>query len=192
MRILSSCSTWIQAEGEANLKEESNPQKSSISGVFVIGAWLSILFILVIIYSEYLAKQRHPNIDAEAVSDSSGYTLVLQQNRQGHYLLDGLINGETVTFLLDTGATSVSIPAHLATRLGLESGRPFPVMTANGTVTVYETKVPTLILGNIPFNNVQAHLNPGMRSDKILLGMNVLKDLQFTQTNQQLTITIPR
>jgi aspartyl protease family protein len=65
-------------------------------------------------------------------------------------------------------------------------------MTANGTVTVYETKVPTLILGNIPFNNVQAHLNPGMRSDKILLGMNVLKDLQFTQTNQQLTITIPR
>ena len=177
---------------ENQLSEKPDTQKSSMSGILVVGAWLSVIFILVIIYSEYLSEQRHPNTNVASVSGPAGYTLVLQQNRQGHYMVDGLINGKEVTFLLDTGATSVSIPAHLAPTLGLDGGRPFPVMTANGAVTVYETQIASLIFGDIQFKDVQAHLNPGMRSDKILLGMNVLKDLQFTQTNQQLTITIPR
>jgi aspartyl protease family protein len=164
----------------------------AISGWLVVGMWVSLFLLLVMAFNAYWQDDAHPNRNPQAMIGPSGYTLVLQQNRQGHYLLDGFINQQPVTFLLDTGATSVSIPAHLASRLGLSSGRPFPVLTANGAVTVYETVANSLSFGDIEFSQVSAHLNPGMRSDKILLGMSVLKDLQFTQTNQQLTITIPR
>ena len=163
----------------------------TISGWIILGGWLSALLLLAVIYAEYLHREQHPNHNASAVLGPSGYTLVLQQNAQGHYLLNGYINDQPVTFLLDTGATSVSIPAHLARTLDLRSGRAFPVMTANGTVTVYETQLASLRFGDITYQNIPAHLNPGMRSDKILLGMSVLKDLQLTQVNQQLTITIP-
>ena len=169
-----------------------NGDTRAISGWLVVGMWVSLFILLVLVFNEYGRDDAHPNRNVQAMSAPSGYTLVLQQNRQGHYLLDGFINQQPVTFLLDTGATSVSIPAHLAAKLGLNRGRPFPVLTANGAVTVYETMADSLSFGDIEFAKVTAHLNPGMRSDKILLGMSVLKDLQFTQTNQQLTITIPR
>ena len=47
---------------------------------------------------------------------------VLRRNRSGHYFSPGLINGQPVRFLLDTGATHTSVPAHLAQSLGLRPG----------------------------------------------------------------------
>ena len=94
----------------------------------------------------------------------------------------------SVTFLLDTGATQVSIPAHIADELQLESYGNYPVQTANGTVTVYRTKIDQLSIGNIFLYNVAAHINPAMKSDEILLGMSALKKIEFSQTGKQLTL----
>jgi aspartyl protease family protein len=91
-----------------------------------------------------------------------------------------------VTFLVDTGATITSIPAHLKDQLKLNAGAAFLVSTANGTATAYRTRLNELRMGSIILNDVRASLNPGL-SD-ILLGMNVLKNMELTQRGNELVI----
>ena len=57
-----------------------------------------------------------------ALQSNGKAQVTLQQNRQGHYVTNGAINGTQVTFLLDTGATQVSIPGHIAETLSLQAG----------------------------------------------------------------------
>ena len=105
----------------------------------------------------------------------------LDSNPQGHFVADGRINGETVTFLLDTGATDVAIPAKLGDRLGLSRGAPVMLHTANGQTTGYRTVLDSLALGDILLHDVRAIVAPGFGGEQILLGMSALKQLEFTQ-----------
>jgi aspartyl protease family protein len=56
----------------------------------------------------------------------------------GHFWVEAQLNGETVRFLIDSGATTTSISGDTARRVGIEPSRGFPalVKTANGTVSV--------------------------------------------------------
>ena len=92
------------------------------------------------------------------------------------------------TFLLDTGATFVAIPAHLKEQLGLQAGERQQVITANGTVETRATRVDELAFGPFRVQNLPASLNPGMRDAYILLDMNVLRDLEFTQRGDTLVL----
>ena len=96
-------------------------------------------------------------------------------------MTSGLINNQPVVFLLDTGATNVSVPGHLASRLGLQSGAPQRMSTANGSRIVYQSTIDSLNIGNINLYNVAANLNDGMQGEHILLGMSALKQLNFVQ-----------
>lgn len=149
-------------------------------------ASLALLGLLWVSFDGYLEGLRNPNRD---LSVQAGQTeLVLKRNRAGHYIAPGTINGEAVTFLLDTGATLVSVPAHLGDTLGLVPGAPARVSTANGSVTVRSTVIDELGLGPFRIRNVRAHLNPGYDADEVLLGMSVLKHLEFTQRGDTLIL----
>ena len=117
---------------------------------------------------------------------------VLRRNRSGHYFSPGFINGQPVRFLLDTGATHTSVPAHLAQGLALRPGAPSTASTANGSVTVRATKIDALEIGPFRFAGAPAHLNPGMGDDDVLLGMSVLKHLEFSQRGEVLVLRMPR
>jgi len=162
---------------------------NKIGKIFVWLAWITAIVLLMYFFQGALDEQYNPNSQPQISLNSSGQAeVVLKQNRQGHYVTKGSINESSVTFLLDTGATQVSIPAHIAEQLQLESFGNYPVQTANGTVTVYRTKIDQLSIGNIFLYNVAAHINPAMKSDAILLGMSALKKVEFSQTGKQLTL----
>jgi aspartyl protease family protein len=165
---------------------------NKIGKLFVWLAWIMAIALLMFVFEDELYKQYNPNSQPQVSLNSSGQAeVILKQNRQGHYVTNGNINETSVTFLLDTGATQVSIPAHIADKLQLESYGSYPVQTANGTVTVYKTKIDQLSIGNIFLYNVAAHINPAMKSDGILLGMSALKQLDFQQTGKQLILREP-
>ncbi|MBU2871154.1 TIGR02281 family clan AA aspartic protease [Colwellia sp. E2M01] len=162
---------------------------NKIGKTFVWLAWIIGLALLVFVFQDALDEQYNPNSQPEVrLTDSGQAEVTLNQNRQGHYVARGTINNEPVTFLLDTGATQVSIPAHIADKLGLVAQGNYQVQTANGNVTVYKTQIAQLSLGNIFLYNVAAHINPAMKSDAILLGMSALKQVDFTQTGKQLIL----
>jgi len=113
---------------------------------------------------------------------------VLLGNRYGHYVFDGEINAKPVTFLVDTGATTTSIPASLQKYLQLRAGPAFSVSTVNGIATAYMTRLDELKMGEIRLTDIEASLNPGLPNDTILLGMNVLKNLELVQRGDTLII----
>lgn len=166
-----------------------NDETNQIGKYFIWFAWIIALALLVLFFQDQLDEQWNPNEDPiSRLSPTGKAEVVLQQNRHGHYLTHGSINNNEVTFLLDTGATSVSIPAHIAQELNLTSSGSYYVNTANGSVKVYKTIIEQLAFGNIYLYQVSANINPGMKSDQILLGMSALKRVEFSQTGQQLIL----
>ena len=151
-------------------------------------AWICGLSLLAFVFSDLLDKQVNPNSTPESQRIGSQTEVRLKQNKQGHYVTTGFINGEEVIFLVDTGATDVAVPAHLANKLQLKAGREGLASTANGTVRISESIIDTLRVGDIVLRNVDANLNPGMKDDHILLGMSVLRQLEFTQRGDWLIL----
>ena len=156
---------------------------------FIWATWLVLLVLLTWWFSGLLDQQRNPNQSLQTRIDAEGVReVVLQRNRYGHYLSSGHINGAPVEFLLDTGASDVSIPAAIAQALGLQAGAPRYYQTANGTITAYSTRLSELRIGDILLRDVRASINPAMEGDGILLGMSVLKRLEFTQRGDTLIL----
>ena len=115
--------------------------------------------------------------------------LTLEMNLSGSFMVNGKINDKPVKFLVDTGASQVSIPEQVALSLGLgRTGRKIVIHTANGQVDAYETELDTLSVGQIELRFIPALINPGDPSDTILLGMSALKHLHFTQRDGMLIL----
>lgn len=114
--------------------------------------------------------------------------ITLTPNYGNAYLVKGSIEGRDVTFLVDTGATNVSVPWRLANFIGLDKkkGRESSARTANGLVKTYEVVLDQLKIGDIELNWVGASVNQGDTSEEILLGMSALKKLEFAYADGKL------
>ncbi|WP_185235864.1 retropepsin-like aspartic protease family protein [Teredinibacter franksiae] len=163
------------------------PGKGLGKGMLTL-SWVLVLAGLTLFFASREENLYNPNQQLEGGINGSAREVVLERNRYGHYVATGKINGHPVTFMLDTGATHVAIPANLGRKLQLKQGARFPVSTANGTVQVWSTSIDSLELGPIKLNEVRASLNPGMDGDEILLGMSALKTLDFSQQGKYLTL----
>ena len=147
-------------------------------------SWGLALALLTWYFQQQLAQDHNPN---QQIQRLDGQTIVLEQNRQGHYLASGELNNEPVVFLLDTGASQVAIPQALAARLHLEVGQPLTLNTAAGAVTGYRTRVKSLSLGPFTLYDLEAVIMPA-DSTEILLGMNALRQFELIQRGDQMTI----
>ena len=155
----------------------------------ILAAWVLVLGLLTAFFSGWLDKRDNPNQMVTGVTSDAGVREVnLQQNRSGHYIATGKINDVPVRFLLDTGATNVSVPERVAKRLQLEAGHSERVETANGSITTYFTRLDKVDLGTIQLVDVRAHINPHMDSDEVLLGMSFLRHLELIQRGGALTL----
>lgn len=156
--------------------------------MFTLGAWILGLLLLVLFFSKLLDDRTNPNRSVATSTATQYQEIVLQRNPYGHYVFDGEINQKPVTFLVDTGATTTAIPAQLQDYLQLETGPSFTVTTANGRATAYSTRLNELKMGEIVFQDTRASINPGMKNQEILLGMNILKHMELIQHANELII----
>ena len=111
-------------------------------------AWVVLIALGVLFFSDLLDKQYNPNQSLQTgYVEGGGREVVLQRNKFGHYVTSGMINGKSVTFILDTGATGVAIPDALASYLGLQRGAAFPTQTSNETSMRYAARRETVSIG---------------------------------------------
>ncbi|MBL4573543.1 MAG: TIGR02281 family clan AA aspartic protease [Gammaproteobacteria bacterium] len=144
---------------------------------------------LTFFFDDQIQKQINPNQNPLSMQLSSGVReVVLQQNRQGHYVASGTVNNVPVLFLLDTGATDVAIPESIALAAGLQRGKISRASTANGVISVYSTRIAKLTLGNIVLEDVNASITTSMVGNTILLGMSALRQVEFSQRGGELTL----
>ena len=158
----------------------------------ITAAWLLVLGLLYVLFDDVLDRQNNPNRNLKVQSEAHTAELTIQRNRAGHYVLPGVINGRPVNLMVDTGATTVAIPAHLGPALGLAPGASQQAMTANGEVRVRATLIAELGIGPFRLREVRANLNPGMAGDQVLLGMSALRQMEFTQRGNTLILRLNR
>ncbi|VAX12771.1 Aspartyl protease [hydrothermal vent metagenome] len=164
-------------------------EQKRMAKYMIIGMWVLVVALLTLMFNNILERQQNPNQQLAVQQEGTGNAVVrLKRNRYGHYVANGLINGQPVTFMLDTGATDVAVPAELADQLGLQRGRKRFYQTAKGPVTAYATVLDQVRLGDIKVRHVRASINPDMHDQEILLGMSFLKQLEFSQRGDTLTL----
>ncbi len=115
---------------------------------------------------------------AESTGVAVGGNLEIKQALDGHFWVEGRLNGEPVRFLVDSGATTTSISLDTARRAGIEpSGRiPAIVRTANGTIAVQRGRAERLSVGHIVREDLAVHISEGFGETNVL-GMNFLSSL---------------
>ena len=142
------------------------------------------------LFDGYLDRRHNPNRGLSNQGHAGAAELALKRNRSGHYVFPGFINGRPVSFMVDTGATTVAVPAHLGSALGLVPGVSQRAMTANGEIRVRATLIADLGIGPFRLREVSANLNPGMEGDQVLLGMSALRQMEFTQRGNTLILRL--
>ena len=124
-------------------------------------------------------------------SSNASASAVLYANPQGHFVSDCQINGASLKFILDTGATSVALNSGDAkfANIDYKRGEPMQVSTANGVVTAYRVTIATLKIGSITLNQVEASVLEGGSPPVVLLGMSALNRLDMKREDIALTLT---
>ena len=121
----------------------------------------------------------------------TGRQIVLSAGPGGHFTTGGTINGQTTQFLVDTGATNISISQIEAERMGLRyrEGRRLMTQTANGAVPAYQVQLDSVRIGEVEVRNVEAIIIPGQMSH-VLLGNSFLTRFQMRRDNEILTLDL--
>jgi aspartyl protease family protein len=118
-------------------------------------------------------------------------SITLKADSRGHFSAMGSINGGSVRFLVDTGATYIVLPVAEAKRLGVDymHGERGAMRTANGLTTVYRVKLDTVRLGDVTVNNVDAVVSSNDAMGVTLLGMSFLNRMEMKRDGQSMTLT---
>jgi len=182
-----------ESDHETRQETGSAPAAGQSVGMWMmIGFWV-LLLGFAILGAQHWLDEREKAAPARIISTQlgEGAAVLIDGSSRGHYRVQGLVNGQEVDFLIDTGATEVAIPAAVAQRLGLRRGARSLASTANGTAVIYDTEIATLQIGSLQRNNVTAHISPGLEGDQALLGMSFLRHFTLLQSGTQLQIQEP-
>jgi aspartyl protease family protein len=114
----------------------------------------------------------------------------IQAARDGHYYLDGAINGVPLKFMIDTGATYVSVGADFARAAGLPKGVPGYFSTANGTVEGEIVKNQEVRAQGFRVSGLSVAITPAMGPPG-LLGQNFLRRFEVSQSAGVLRLRLP-
>lgn len=167
---------------------DPNPTQRHGATMFIL-MWVALIGVFALLFQNWFDKEENPNQQVQSRMLREGAKeVVLQRNRYGHYVVSGHINDYPVQFMLDTGASDVSVPDHIARRIGLQRGPEQVYNTAKGAATNYMTRLEKVRIGNIELRDVRASINPNVSDDEILLGMSFLKQIEFTQRGDTLTL----
>lgn len=125
-----------------------------------------------------------------AANPSGRQTAVLAAGPGGHFIAEGQVNGGSVRFLVDTGATAIALPGAEAKRLGIDylKGRRGMTQTAAGPTAMYVVRLDTVRVGGIELQAVDAMvIEQGLPVS--LLGMTFLNRVEMRREGQTMTLT---
>jgi len=167
--------------------EPANNNTKNLGGILLTIGWILCLMVIGFLYHKSLYSAK----EAKIAIDQSEIKITIPRSFDSHYYLQGKINNQLIKFIIDTGATTVSIPENFARKINLNFGQMVKISTASGPADGHLTKISSLIIDPIEFNDLTAIIMPSM-ADEALLGMNVLKKFEILQTEDTLVLVYKR
>jgi aspartyl protease family protein len=150
-----------------------------------IAIWMVLFFFCLLGYSfksqaSYLfwrvAGVIAPGI---ALSTSPGIVEIVRDNSM-HFHVNASINGVTIPFLIDTGASNIALSYEDAKRIGIQPAElrfDIPIATASGNSLVAQIPPITITVGSITLSKIAASISKPGALDTSLLGMSFLNQL---------------
>ncbi|MEP7371680.1 MAG: retropepsin-like aspartic protease [Nitrosospira sp.] len=135
----------------------------------------------------YFDARQKPTIAVASAKLASG-EVVIPRSRDGHYYVRGAINGHPVDFMVDTGASTVSISHEIARNVHLPKGTPANFVTANGAVMGEIVSGQTIEAGGIVMEGLSVGV--GIQGDTALLGQNFLRRIDVLQSDDKMVLRV--
>jgi len=114
------------------------------------------------------------------LTDENGSAVLIRKSLNGHFEAAGEVNGEPVSFLIDTGATSIALSHDDALRIGFTDDDlryTLIINTANGQARAAPVRLNTVTVGSVARSGLRAMVAEPERLDQSLLGMNFISSL---------------
>lgn len=126
---------------------------------------------------------------AVAGDPALGRRVVLKADNRGHFIERGQINGKTMVYMVDTGASSVAIGRSDAERMGLPflKGQPVMMRTANGDAQGWSLRLDSVRVGDVEVFGVDAVVAP-LAMPYVLLGNSFLAHVQMTRQGSEMVL----
>ena len=117
-------------------------------------------------------------------------SVVLSASGNGHFMTAGQINGQSVQFIVDTGASFITLGSSDAKRLNINylGGQKVAMSTANGVVPAYRVKLDEVRVGGVSLNNVDGIVHPDNSMPVVLLGMSFLNRMEIKRDGETMTL----
>jgi aspartyl protease family protein len=117
-------------------------------------------------------------------------TITLAADERGHFIVDGAVNGGHIRFLVDTGATMVSLSAADAVRLGIDyrkGQRGYTTVADGRQIPTYRLTFDEVTVGDLTVLNVEGAVREA--AGPALLGNSFLNRMEMRRDGQSLTLT---
>lgn len=150
-----------------------------------ISVWVGIAFLLLSGYSYQTELKDFGNRILSNIIPSKGIenpdkSATFYASYRGHFIVNGSINGSNIKFMVDTGASRVSLSHSDALKIGIDTSQlnyRVPTNTANGVSFVAPITIKEITISGITANNITAFISKPADMDTSLLGMSFLKKL---------------
>lgn len=147
----------------------------------IVTVWLVVMGVLYLLSAQYLKPK--------PVAVLPGGVLVIPMAPDGHFYAAGTVGGQPTRFLVDTGASMVTVSEAFAQKAGLSGGTPTVFKTANGDL-------PGRVLLDVPVSLGSAQVSAvrvgvglvGGEPDEALLGQSFLNQFEITLADKQMTL----
>lgn len=158
----------------------------SLTGALSMALWWVAIFVIALAIFSYrseiggVANRVKSEVTGEVQQRIEGSTLRINKSLDGHFWVEALVNGQTMRFLVDSGAsiTAVSESAAMSASLNIDqSGFPMVLMTANGPVEARRSNIATLEIGPLRASDLPIVVSPAFGNVNVL-GMNFLSQLK--------------
>ena len=117
-------------------------------------------------------------------------TVTLTADGRGQFMTQGSVNGASMRFMVDTGATFVALSATDAARANIDyrnKGQLGSAATANGVIRSWKVPGNTIHLGDITLHEVEVTVNE-TNMPWVLLGMSFLNRLEMKRDGDTMTL----
>ena len=121
------------------------------------------------------------------VAPASGRTLSIARDARGHFQTDGRIEGQRIDFMVDTGASTVTVGQRDAERIGLPPGAPANFHTAAGTVEGAMVRGRQVAAACLAVDQITVAVSPPMNGPA-LLGQNFLRRFEMVVDGREMTL----
>lgn len=143
--------------------------------------WCVVLGLLYVLMTHYLKPKQ-----AQVLANGD---LVIHRSHDGHFYTSGTINGKQVNFMVDTGASLVSVSEKFAQKAFIRGGVPTTFHTANGNRPGRVVDGVGVSIGPVSVTNVKVGVGLNLGDEKnALLGQSFLSKFDITMTKNQMVL----